>query len=199
MAGFAELARAEEGTIVDARKVRIVAVAGLMAGTLLPTWAGPAAAADCTLSAPSYVNVGTPITIQGAGFPASTSVDIAFSLDGTASDSFTVQSTDAGALQLALTPEDIDVGVTTVRATAGTACSAQVTYTVLAAGATPPPSATAAPEATSGTGAAPTAPRTDAAKVAGGGGWSGSAVWLALVLVAVGGGGLFSTRSARRR
>jgi hypothetical protein len=184
---------------MDARRARVLAGSAFLMSLLGATWAAPVAAADCTLSAPAYANVGTPVSIEGAGFPASTSVDIAFSLDGTASDSFTVQSTAAGALQLALTPEDIDVGVTIVRATAGTACSAQVTYTVLAAGATPPPSATAAPEATSGTGADPTAPRTDSEAAMGGGGWSSSAAWLALVLVAVGSGGLFSTRSARRR
>jgi hypothetical protein len=162
------------------------------------TLAGPAVAADCTLSAPAYVNVGTPLTIVGSGFPASTGVDIAFSIAGGASDAFTVQSDASGTLQIALTPEDIDIGVTTVQATAGTACTAQVTYTVLAAGVTPPPSAE--PEDSSGTGAVSTAPRTDAEPAVGGDRWSSSASWvLALALVALGSIGLFLTRTTRRR
>lgn len=182
-----------------ARRAGIVAGAALLMNLLAATWAVPVAAADCALSAPAYVNVGTQLSIEGSGFPVSASVDIAFSVDGGATDSLTIQSTAAGALLIALTPEDIDVGVTTVQATAGTACTALVTYTVLAAGATPPPSATAAPEATSGTGAEPTAPRTDAEAAVIGSGWSSSAVWLALALVAVGSTGLFLTRSTRRR
>jgi hypothetical protein len=182
---------------MDAKRARILAGSALVMSLLMATWAAPAAAADCTLSAPAYVNVGTPLTIEGSGFAASTSVDIAFSLDGTASDAFTVQSTADGALQIALTPEDIDIGVTTVHATAGTACTAQVTYTVLAAGATPPPSPE--PGDSSGTGATPTPPRTDTEAPVGHDGVSGAALWLlALALVAAGSTGLFWTRSTRR-
>ncbi len=182
---------------MDARRARILAGSTFLMSLLAATWAGSAAAADCTLSAPAYVNVGTPLSIEGSGFPASTSVDIAFSLDGAATDAFSVQSTSSGALQIALTPEDIDVGVTTVQATTGSACTAQVTYTVLAAGATPPPSAE--PEASTGTGGAATAPRTDVDAAVRGDGWTGAAMWLALALVAVGSSGLFLTSSTRRR
>lgn len=183
---------------MDAKRARIIAGSALLMSLLAAMWAGPAAAADCTLSAPAYVNVGTPLTIDGSGFPASTGVDIDFSIEGGASDAFTVQSSSSGALQIALTPEDLDVGVTTVQATAGSACTAQVTYTVLAAGETP--SASAEPEDSSGTGAETTAPRTDAEPVIGGDGSSNTAPWvLALVLVAVGSTGLFLTRSTRRR
>ena len=185
---------------MDARRARILAGSALLITLLAATWAGPAAAADCTLSAPAYVNVGTPLTIEGAGFPASTSVDINFSIAGGASDAFTVQSNASGALQIALTPEDLDIGVTTVQAKAGSACTAQVTYTVLAAGETPPPPASAEPEASSGTGAEPAAPRTDAEAAIGGGDGSSAALWvLALALLAFGSTGLFLTRSPRRR
>lgn len=185
---------------MDARRTRILAGSAFLISLLAATWAGPAAAADCTLSAPTYVNVGTPLTIEGSGFPASVGVDINFSIEGGASDALTVQSSASGALEIALTPEDIDVGVTTVQATAGTACTAQVTYAVLAAGETPPPPASAEPEDSSGTGAEPTAPRSDAEAAIPGDGSSSTAPWvLALVLVVVGSTGLFLTRSTRRR
>jgi hypothetical protein len=184
---------------MDARWARILAGSAFLMSLLAATWAGPAAAADCALSAPAYVNVGTPLTIEGSGFPASTSVDIAFSIEGGASDALTVQSDASGALQIALTPEDLDVGVTTVQATAGAACTARVAYTVLAAGETPP--ASAKPEESTATGAKPTtAPRTDTKPAIDGDGRSSTALWLlTLALVAVGSTGLFLTRSTGRR
>jgi hypothetical protein len=127
----------------------------------------------------------------------STSVDITFALDGSPSDSFTVDSTTAGALAIALTPEEADIGVTTVQASAGSACTATVTYTVLAAGqtpgASPEPAASAAPLI------APGAPRTDAEDLVGPTGWSGgAAIMLAFALVIAGATGLLVTRSPRR-
>ena len=185
---------------MDARRARIFAGSALLITLLVATWAGPVAAADCTLSAPAYVNVGTQLTIDGSGFPASTSVDISFSIAGGASDAFTVQSNASGALQIALTPEDLDIGVTTIQAKAGSACTAQVSYTVLAAGETPPPAASAEPVASPGTGTEPAAPRTDAEAAIGGGDQSSAALWvLALALVAAGSTGLFLTRSTGRR
>lgn len=175
---------------MDARRARVIAGSAILLGVLAIGLAAPASAADCALSAPAYVNVGTALSIEGSGFPASTSVDIALSIQGGGSDAFAVQSDAAGALQIALTPEDIDIGETTVTATAGTACTASVTYTVLAAGATPPP---ATPED------APTAPRTDGLVVGGEGGAGGATGLLALILVALGGAGLFLTRSPRGR
>lgn len=183
---------------MDVRRHRILAGSALLMTLLAATWAGPAAAADCTLRAPAYVNVGTPITIEGSGFPAASNVDIGFSIEGGASDAFTIQSDASGTIQIALTPEATDVGGTTVQATAGSACTAQVTYTVLAAGETPPPPASAEPEGTSGTGAEPTAPRTDTESGIGGDDWSSAAPWvLALALVVVGGTGLFLTKPVR--
>lgn len=186
---------------MDARRTRILAGAALLGSLLATMWAGPAAAADCTLSAPAYVNVGDPLAIAGSGFPVSSDVDITFSVEGSETDAFTVQSDANGELQIALTPEDIDTGETTVTATAGTACTARVVYTVLAAGATPPPQPTEEPADDSGTGSEPTAPRTDTASaVRDGHGWSFPAAWaLAATILALGAAGLFLTRSTRRR
>lgn len=185
---------------MDARQARILVASVFVSSLLVVTLSTPASAADCLLSAPAYVNVGTPLTILGTGFPASSSVDIALSVQGGGSDAFSVQSDPNGALQISSTPEDIDIGVTTVEATAGTVCAAQVTYTVLAAGATPPPAATSEPADTSGTSAAPNAPRTDATDVetATSSGFAGVRI-LALALIVVGGASLLLTRSTRRR
>lgn len=184
---------------MDARRVRFLAGSTILSGLLAGSLAAPAAAADCALSAPAYVNVGTQITIEGAGFPASASVDISLEIQGGASDEFTVQSDGTGALQFAFTPEVIDIGVTTVKATSGSACNAVVTYTVLAAGATPPP-VTPEPEVSSGTGAEPGAPPTDVDPLATIGGAPAVVSWgLAFALVATGCLGLFLTRPARRR
>jgi hypothetical protein len=183
---------------MDARRARILAGSALATSVLVVTLTAPAAAADCTLTAPAYAYVGTPLTIEGSGFPASASVDIAFSIDGTASDDFTIQSTAAGALEIGLTPENIDLGVTVVQATAGSTCTASVTFTVLAAGATPPPAPTEEPQAS--TGGAPTAPGTDSDSGVGADRESAGLPWvLALALVGAGSAGLFLTRSPRRR
>ena len=179
---------------MGARRARLLA-GSIVAGLLTASLATPVAAADCTLTAPAYVNVGTAITIDGAGFPASTTIDLTLSVKGGATDEFTLQSDAAGALQLAFTPEDLDIGVTTLQARAGSACTAEVTYTVLAAGATPPP-ATPAPDRSSG----PGAPPTDSDAVTAPAGGPGPALWaLALALVGAGCLGLFLTRPAKRR
>ena len=181
---------------MDARRARILTGSAFLMSLLASAAAGPAAAADCALSAPATVNVGTALTIEGSGFPASTSVNIAFSLDGAASDAFTVQSTAAGGLEIALTPEVADIGLTVVQATAGSACTAAVTYTVLAAGQTPgsspEPTASSAP-------AAPTAPRTDANGFEPTDSSRGPLLVFALGLVVAGVTGLLLTRSPRRR
>jgi len=182
---------------MNARRHPVLAGAAFAAGLLATVLAAPVAAAECTLSAPAYVNVGTALTIEGSGFPASTSVDIDFAIVGGASDAFSVQTDATGALQIALVPDDIDIGETTVEATAGSTCTASVTYTVLAAGATPPPALTEEPE--TGTGNAPTAPGTDKGSGIGGGGSTGLPWVLGLALVGAGSTGLYLTRSPRRR
>jgi hypothetical protein len=171
--------------------------------SLLAAWATPAAAAACALSAPAYINVGTQLTVAGTGFPASANVDITITVAGGSPDGFSIQSDAAGAFQIVSTPEALDIGATTVEAAAGSSCTARVTYTVLAAGATPPP-ATPKPTDesgggdTGGTGAAPGAPRTDAQGFGSTG--AGLGTWaLAFALVAIGGASLLLTRSPRRR
>jgi hypothetical protein len=182
---------------MDVGRARVLAAAGLMVGTLLAISAGPAAGAECSLSAPSYVNVGTPVTIEGEGFPASSDIDISVSIEGGASDAFSIQSNAGGTLAIALTPEAIDIGVTTIAATAGSVCTAQVTYTVLASGQTPPP-ATPTPD-DSALGSAPGAPQTDANEPGGIAEGQGTPPWmLALWLVGAGIAGLLLTRSTRR-
>jgi len=184
---------------MNARRARFLAGSTILSGLLLASWVAPAAAADCTLSAPAYVNVGTQITIEGAGFPASTSVDISLKIQGGTSDEFTVQSDPTGALQFAFTPEDLDIGVTAVQASAGSACTAKVVYTVLAAGATPPP-ATPEPEVSSGTAAEPGAPPTDVEARATIIGAPAVISWgLVLALVGTGFLGLLLTKPARRQ
>lgn len=188
---------------MHATRARIGIGSIVLVGLLAAPWAGAVAAAGCSLSAPVYVNVGSALTIEGTGFPGSADVDIALSIQGGGSDEFSVQSDAAGALLIALTPEVIDIGVTTATATAGSTCTAQVTYTVLAAGASPPP---APPEPTEqvdteneGTGAAPAAPSTDAADRKGVGGTSSWGLVLGFVLIALGGAGLALPKSPRRR
>lgn len=180
------------------RRTRVLAGTTLLLAVLAVTGAPTVAAADCTLSAPEYVNVGTELSIEGSGFPASTSIDVDLAIEGGASDAFSVQSDANGSLQIALVPEDIDIGVTTVQATAGRTCTASVTYTVLAAGATPPPAPSETPE--SGTGGAPPAPLTDAGAGSGADSPATSLPWiLALLLAGAGSAGLVLTRSPRRR
>ena len=183
------------------RRARVVAGVALM-GSLLAAWATPAAGAGCVLSAPAYVNVGTPLTVAGSGFPVSANVDVTITIAGGSPDGFSIQSDAAGAFQIVSTPEALDIGATTVAATSGASCTAQVNYTVLAAGATPPP-ATPAPTDepgtgdTGGTGAAPGAPSTDAVSVASTGVALGN--WaLAILIVTIGGASLL-LRAPRRR
>jgi hypothetical protein len=125
-------------------------------------------------------------------------VDIEISVQDGGSDEFSVQSDATGHLEISLTLETIDLGVTTVRASAGSACSAQTTYTVLAAGATPPPAPAEPPSDSSGTGGE-SAPRTDAAlgfpgTIGQSGNWA-----FGLILIALGGLGHLVTRAPRRR
>lgn len=186
---------------MDARRVRVLTGSALLWSLLAVASAAPVAAADCALSAPAYVNVGDPLAIAGSGFPVSSNVDVTFSVEGSEIDAFTLQSDANGAIQIVLTPEDVDIGDTTVTAAAGAACTAQVEYTVLAAGATPFPQATDDPADDSGTASEPTTPSTDAAPaVMDGDSRSIATTWaLAAAILALGAGGLFLTRSTRRR
>lgn len=182
---------------MQAQRLRVLAVTTSLLALAITTNAPPVAAADCALTAPTYVNVGTELTIEGVGFPASTSIDIEFAIEGGASDGFSVQSDPAGGLQIVLVPEDIDIGVTTVQALAGSTCTGQVTYTVLAAGVTPPP---ATPESTDslGAGAEAGAPSTHASPDGDAAAMT-SGIAIALGMIALGGVGLLLSRSFRPR
>lgn len=100
---------------------------GALAGILLAfVQAGPVAAADCQLSAPASVEIGADLSIQGSGFPASSAVDITLSIEGGGSDELVAQTNADGQFSITLTPEVADRGLTTVVATAGSGCRAEV-------------------------------------------------------------------------
>lgn len=185
---------------MDARQARILAAPVFALGLLVSSWVTPAAAADCTLTTPTTVKVGAPLAIDGAGFPASSSVDVKLTIEGGAPDEFTVQSNAAGGLKISLTPEAADAGKTTVVATAGSACSAQVVFTVLGPNDTPRPTVEPAGGA-AGPSATPTAPRTDAAAVPGEGPLAAplNAWLLAVLALIIGMIGLIATRPTQGR
>jgi hypothetical protein len=177
----------------------VMAIGMLNALALTPA---ASAATTCSLSAPTYGNVGSVLAIVGSGFPASIGVDVAITLDGSPFDSVSVQSDPAGAFDLQLTPEVADIGAWAVDASAGSSCSAQAVIQVLGAGQTPAPEPTAVPGgATDGAGSG-TPPRTDAGP---GGGQPRSIgvpiiLWAFGFLVFVGGiGGTLVTRPKRPR
>ena len=183
---------------MDTRRARTLAGSTFMLGLLVSAWVSPVAAADCALSAPATIRVGTPLTINGSGFPVSSAIDVTLTIEGGTPDRFTATSNAAGAFRISLTPEKADLGKTTVVATAGSTCGAQVIYTIVSS----PPTATAAPRA-SGAAASgrPTAPRTDAAPPAGdrSPGERLDAWLLAIGALVIGAGGLIATRPRRGR
>jgi hypothetical protein len=183
---------------MDTRRARILVATIFSVSLAIPLLVAPAAAATCTLAAPGTVAIGTPLAIQGSGFPASSTVDVSLTVEGGSPDQFTVQSDASGAFQINLTPEAADAGKTTVVATAGAVCTAQVTFTVGASGGTATPKPT---QAGAGAGAATTAPRTDAeAAVEGGTSGPAPTAWqLALLMLFLGLGGLMATLPARSR
>jgi hypothetical protein len=182
---------------MDATRARIRVAAVLSASLVIPLLASPAAAATCTLSAPATVAIGAQLVIKGSGFPASASVDIAISIDGGSPDEFTVQSDGTGAFEINLTPEAADAGQTTVVATAGSDCTAQV---VIAVGVAPATSAPAPTDTGAGEGSEGTPPRTDATAVVEAASGAPASVWLmATLLFFLGLGGLIVTRPARSR
>lgn len=183
---------------MDARRARILVVTVFSVSLLTPLLVVPAAAATCTLTAPATGAIGTPLAIAGSGFPASTSVDISLTIEGGSPDEFTAQSDANGAFQINLTPEAADEGTTTVVATAGAGCTAQVVFTVGDSSATVTPEPTEAP---AGAGAEATPPRSDAAATvpARTTGAPLTAWVVAVVMLAFGVGGLIATRPARSR
>lgn len=185
---------------MDARRPRILVVTIFSVLLATPLLVAPAAAATCTLAAPATVAIGTPLAIVGSGFPASSTVDVSLTIEGGSPDQFTAQSDANGAFQINLIPEAADAGTTTVVATAGAGCTARVVFTVGAstAAATPEPEPT---EAGATADAEAPAPRTDvAATVRAGATGAPLTAWLvAVLMLAVGLGGLIATRPARSR
>ena len=165
-------------------------------------------AAECALTGPHAVHVGDALSIEGTGFPASSSVSITVAIAGGSADQFSVQSSTAGVIAVSLTPDSLDEGTMTVTAESGSNCSAQAELAVVAAGATLPPEpaptegAGVAGEGAAGEGAAGEgtagegAPRTDTGIPSA---VTGTAWLFAGLLLVMGAFGLMFGRSPRRR
>jgi len=183
------------------RRTRALITSAFLVSGVVSVAVSPVGAATCTLTGPASVSIGSTLTIEGAGFPASTAVDVSITIEGGSPDEFSAQSDSAGAFQINLMPEAADEGITTVVASAGAGCSAQVVVAVgtTAEGGAPEPSdAGAAGEGSESTGAQP--PATDGDPLAPSTrARPGVTAWLALILLSAGIGGLLFTRSARRR
>jgi hypothetical protein len=184
---------------MDGRRARLICSAAAWLALTIPLIASPVAAASCTISAPASVKVGTPVTIGGSGFPELTSVDISIGRERSTPAQFTVQSDSAGAFTLSLTPEQSEIGQTTVVATSGASCSAQALFTV----GTATPVASAKPAVSgaanaSSPGAPTSPPKTDSLSQSIGGNTRVPVLaWaLALTMVLVGVSGLIATRRA---
>jgi hypothetical protein len=179
---------------MEARRARILIASIGISAMALAVWATPVAAA-CALSAPDTVDIGSPLVVEGSGFPASSTVDVSITVDGGTPDEFSVQTDASGGLLINLTPESSDAGLTTIVASSGAGCTVQV---VVGVGV---PAPTDAPVATGGTAEADSPPRTDAADPASmSSPFTLSPAWLlAGFLFLVGVGGLYATRPVRRR
>jgi hypothetical protein len=190
---------------MDARRIRNSMAAIVVFALIAVAATTPAAAADgCSIVAPYALRVGDPLSIVGAGFPASTTIDVSMTLADGSTDSFTVDSNATGGFQISLTPENADIGTTTIVASAGTTCSATAAYTVVGASATlpPEPAATAgSDQPTGGSGDGATAPRTEMAGMSLTGrdsNWQ-TAWGVSFISLLIGLGGLIATRPARNR
>lgn len=183
------------------RRIRQISTLAVAGGLLVLMVAAPAAAADCVLSAPTTVDIGSDLAIEGSGFPANAAVDVSISIEGGASDDLAVQSNASGAFTINLTPESADEGVTTVVATSGADCRAEV---VIGVGVPAPASQTggeAAGEAAGEAGGAGAgAPRTDGVSGGPTNGGRPLVLWLvAGALIGLGIGGRYASRPSRSR
>jgi hypothetical protein len=153
-------------------------------------------AAECSLNGPHAINVGGELSIEGAGFPVSSSVAITVTIADGPADQFAVQSNSAGEIVLALTPESADEGTMTVTAESGSACSARLEVEVVAAGAPLPPAPTPSGGTAGAAGEGGPPPRTDA----GAPGLGGGVPWLlGAIVLGMGALGLVLGRAPRRR
>jgi hypothetical protein len=180
---------------MHARRLRALVSSIIVSSGVILLTVGPSAAATCSLSAPASVAIGSALTISATGFPASAAIDISITVEGKAPDTFTTQSDPTGKFQINLQPEAADQGMTTVKAASGADCTAEV---VVAVGVTPStPEPTVDSGVAAGGGAPP--PTTDAAPALTGTTGPGTAIWLGLLLVALGIGGLIVSKPARSR
>lgn len=180
---------------MHARRLRALVSSVIVSSGVILLTVGPGAAATCTLTAPASVAIGSTLTISASGFPASTAVDISITIEGKTPDTFTTQSNAAGTFELNLQPEPSDQGLTTVVATSGADCTAQVEIAVGTTASTPKPTRDSGVAAG---GEAPP-PTTDAAPALTGTTGQGTAIWLGLVLLALGLGGLIASKPVRSR
>lgn len=179
---------------MHAGRLRALVSSILVSSGFILLTVGPGAAATCTLTAPASVAIGSDLTISASGFPASSAVDISITIEGKTPDTFTTQSDAAGTFEINLQLEASDKGLTTVVASAGAGCKAQVEVAVGTTVSTPEPTTDSGVAA--GGGAPPT---TDAAPALTGSTGPGSAIWLGLLLLAIGIGGLIVSKPVRSR
>lgn len=168
-----------------------------LASTLLAVvQVGPVAAAECQLSAPTSVEIGADLNIQGSGFPASSAVDVTLAIEGGASDDLVAQTNASGQFTITLTPEAADRGLTTVVATAGSGCRAEVVIGVGVPAPTTEPG-----ESTGGAaGEGDSPPRTDGVGATQPTGSMPLALWfLAGALIGLGLGSRYASRPSRVR
>ena len=177
---------------MDALRGRILVASAFVAVLLGMTLVAPVAAAECALTAPATGRVGIVFAVDGSGFPASATIDIELTVEGGNADEFSIQSDPSGAFEISLTPEAVDEGETTIIASAGSTCTAQITFEILGEN---EPAPTAEPTAEATAAASPDAPRTDVVRGShidgedGQGAWSGG-----LFLMMLGVLGLLASR-----
>jgi hypothetical protein len=180
---------------MHARRLRAFVGSIIVSSGVILLTVGPGAAATCTLTAPASVAIGSALTISASGFPASAAVDISITVEGKTPDTFTTQSDAGGSFEINLQPEASDKGLTSVVASSGSACTAQVEIAVGIPASTPEPTADGGVEA--GSGSPP--PTTDAAPALTSTTGQGTAIWLGLVLLALGIAGLIVSKPVRSR
>jgi hypothetical protein len=161
----------------------------------------PVAAAECVLTAPAFGRVGSVFAVNGTGFPASATIDIELTVEGGSPDEFSIQSDPSGEFEITLTPEAVDEGETTVIATAGSACKAEVQFDILGEN-EPAPTPEPTGEAAGATASpSPGAPRTDVVPGSAVDASLGQGAWLGggFFLLVLGVLGLVATRPAGGR
>jgi hypothetical protein len=94
------------------------------------------------------VETGEEVLIEGTGFPFNASVEITYAVDATPIGSETVMADATGMFETSVIPLAGEEGLWTVTADVAKACTAETSFLVVAAPATPTPSPTPTPSAT---------------------------------------------------